>query len=540
MTTAHRLLAAALLAGALSPHARAGDEAPLALIVPADAEAFEGTGRATDLAGDLLAVGRLGHTPDGGEVGSGAVDLMRFDGSAWQLEQQLSAPDGQSSDYFGSAVALSPDGRRVVVGAYRHAVSGAAYVFRKEPGGWVFEQKLTPPTAIWDDHYGETVDMTNDLVLVGAPWREVGVHPNGGSVFAYRLSGGSWSLEADLDPGSLSDHGLYGTSLAVDDDGDTVVVGAPQATIFGINVGLVYVMQHDGGGSWSLAKTIKVNQLTSGVSPRFGASVAIDGERMVAGAPGDTNSGVGTTGSAFVFDEAGGEWALVQELLDTSGANGDAFGTALDLDGDRLVVSATLADVSDVNQGAAVRFVPAGGGSWQPDGRLEDGSLPAITYLGTTVDLDGDLCVMGAGSYSGPAGQSQGAVAVFDLLEPQWTWLGQGLAGAAGTPVLSPEGELAAGQPVVIELEQAAPSAAVVLVLGASSLGLPLKGGVLVPSPDVFVDGLASDGQGGLVLPATWPGGIPAGLEVFLQAWVVDGSGPVGFSASHGLRGLTS
>ncbi len=117
-----------------------------------------------------------------------------------------------------------------------------------------------------------------------------------------------------------------------------------------------------------------------------------------------------------------------------------------------------------------------------------------------------------------------------------WADQQQGLAGAAGLPELSGEGTLVPGSPVTLTLAEAAPSAATLLIVGATSLGLPFKGGTLVPDPDLLIGPLATDAEGVLSLSATWPSGLPSGAALFLQDWVVDASGPHGFAASNALK----
>jgi len=122
------------------------------------------------------------------------------------------------------------------------------------------------------------------------------------------------------------------------------------------------------------------------------------------------------------------------------------------------------------------------------------------------------------------------------------TWLldGQGLAGTGGkAPRLVGAGNLSAGSVVQLRLDRAAPLAAATLVVGFSALNAPFKGGVLVPSADVLIVGLATDGTGQLVMPATWPSGLPAGFSLWYQAWVSDALGPKGLAASNGLHSTT-
>jgi hypothetical protein len=119
-----------------------------------------------------------------------------------------------------------------------------------------------------------------------------------------------------------------------------------------------------------------------------------------------------------------------------------------------------------------------------------------------------------------------------------WADLGLGLAGSDGVPELSGAGTLAGGTPVIFTLEHALPASTTALVVGLAAAYAPFKGGTLVPSPDVLVLGLPT-GSGTLVLPGTWPSGLPSGLPLFFQNWIVDAAGPKGLAASNGLRGTT-
>ena len=119
--------------------------------------------------------------------------------------------------------------------------------------------------------------------------------------------------------------------------------------------------------------------------------------------------------------------------------------------------------------------------------------------------------------------------------KPIWVDLGDGLAGAAGEPRLSGSGQLVGDSEVELELSGAAASAPTTLVIGLAELHAPLKGGVLVPSVDLLVS-LVTSAAGDLTLTGTWPVGVPAGSQLYFQAWVQDAGGPKGFAASNGLR----
>jgi len=64
------------------------------------------------------------------------------------------------------------------------------------------------------------------------------------------------------------------------------------------------------------------------------------------------------------------------------------------------------------------------------------------------------------------------------------------------------------------------------------------KGGVLVPSPDlVFLH--TTDGFGEVDFGGPWPAGMPGGVIFYAQYWVVDATGPKGFTASNAVQGTS-
>ncbi len=124
------------------------------------------------------------------------------------------------------------------------------------------------------------------------------------------------------------------------------------------------------------------------------------------------------------------------------------------------------------------------------------------------------------------------------ITETQWIGLANGLPDDVfAGPLLRGEGVLLPNTPLTLSVERAAVSAPTTLVVGFGNISAPFKGGVLVPSPDLLIDGLSTDVNGELVLPAIWPAGIPSGFSVYLQAWSVDASGPKGLTATNGLSG---
>lgn len=105
---------------------------------------------------------------------------------------KLAPDDGDAGDLFGSSVALSMDGTTAIIGAYADddpngRLAGSAYVFEQSDGSWRQQAKLTPDDGDSKDVFGSSVAMTNDgtIAIIGARHDE---DPNGetsGSAYVF-------------------------------------------------------------------------------------------------------------------------------------------------------------------------------------------------------------------------------------------------------------------------------------------------------------------------------------------------------------------
>jgi hypothetical protein len=78
----------------------------------------------------------------------------------------------QSKTSFSYAAVVSGD--RAVVGIqWQDGFKGAAYVLRNESGTWVIEQRLSPDDLGRYDHFGSSVAVSDDIILIGAPWHDL-------------------------------------------------------------------------------------------------------------------------------------------------------------------------------------------------------------------------------------------------------------------------------------------------------------------------------------------------------------------------------
>lgn len=311
--------------------------------------------------GNTLAIGAPGE--DGGASGitpippadsgtlsnSGAVYVYRRNGASWQLQAYIKPPASRPEAQFGGAVALSADGATLAVGApqERSAATGidgnmvddcgttapencalsagAAHVFVRSGSTWSHQAYLKASNTDAGDEFGSALALSasGDDLLIGAP-REDSVSRYGsdnlaapeaqqnnesvdaGAAYLFRRTGAEWSQLVYLKAHNVLvnqrvDRGdLFGSAVAISNNGAIVVVGAPreggQATGIGGDGSLIQESADNGAVylydlSRNFFAYIK-ETYRDGIDPRrnnFGTAVGLsgDGFTLAIGAPGD-------------------------------------------------------------------------------------------------------------------------------------------------------------------------------------------------------------------------------------------------------------
>lgn len=264
------------------------------------------------------------------------------------------------------------------------------------------ESKLTAGDyAIEKDQFGFSVAVDDDTMVIGAPYNDDNTcaNPpqcNTGAVYLFKPEGGIWVQDETQPIVTASDAAngdQFGWSVAI--DGDRLAVGAPSKKEGSQGLGAVYLFRYD-GNTW--VPDENQNKLTSTVPSsveRFGFSLALEGDKLVVGAPGSE--------SAYVFDrQQDGKWlpANTPTLPDAR-----MFGLAVAIRNGRVVVGAP---------GSGLVFVLQGG-SWV--------QLPAqAPFLGCALALNGDTVAAGAPSSMHPFTSAEGAgsVYLFNLQGSTW------------------------------------------------------------------------------------------------------------------------
>ena len=175
-----------------------------------------GSGRRLDVSGDTLAMGEPQDASAG--TNTGAVDVFERSGTMWSPPQRLLASDPAAFRRFGESVDVSSD--LMIVGG-----SSAAYVFRKIGSAWTEEAKLTPADPNTSD-FGRDVAIDADFAMVGAPGDSTRV-VNGGALYVFERVSTSWQQVAKIAPAALKEGDKFGSSVAF--EANAMVVGKPGA-----------------------------------------------------------------------------------------------------------------------------------------------------------------------------------------------------------------------------------------------------------------------------------------------------------------------
>ena len=175
------------------------------------------------------------------------------------------------------------------------------------------------------------------------------------------------------------------------------------------------------GAAWSLQQKLTVLDMAAG--DNFGFSVAISGETIVVGAPGDDDTVAGAdAGSAYVFRRTSGVWSELGKLLAPDLAASDQFGWSVAAFGDTALVGARSGDSGVVDSGSAYVFLFDPAATTLPvfQAELNASDAAATDFFGASVAIDGDTAVVGAYGNDDAGGQS-GSAYVFVRAATVWS-----------------------------------------------------------------------------------------------------------------------
>ncbi len=395
----------ALNSGAVYVFTRSGGNwVQQAYVKASNAKASDQFGTSLALSGDgnTLVVGATGESSsatgvngnqsDTSMAGAGAVYVFTRSGTTWSQQAYVKASntgEKEDGDQFGYSVAISSDGNTLATGAV--AEKSAA-------------------TGINGDQSNKAAD--------GA-----------GAVYVFTRTGSTWAQQAYVKPWNTTARGaLFGYSVGLSGNGDTMAVGTYDEDR---GKGAVYVFTRT-GATWAQQNRLTASNAEGGDS--LGCSIAIsdDGNTVVAGAfdedsllrgiqppnegSNDAASDV-STGAAYVFVRTGTAWTQQAFIKATNTRLNDQFAWALALsrDGDTLAVGSHLEDSgatglngdqedASAEDSGAVYVYARSAAKWTPVAYVKASNVRASAEFGISLALNGDGKVLAVGAFKDSGG----------------------------------------------------------------------------------------------------------------------------------------
>jgi hypothetical protein len=312
---------------------------------------WSGFGASADVNDNFVVIGAPNAVSVDSEVRSGAVYIARKVNGVFQtgpvLTNEGALPGLPAGTYFGSAVALV--GNTLAVGApdwNNFPSRGSVWIYNYAGSGddWVSNQQLTPNVASGQDWeaFGFAVDATGDNLIVGIPYRSSNGRDYAGAIQIFRkdASGFYNSVYEANAPSAWPAFSYHGWTVSIGTDWAAASGGTGSVAIYRRNTTT---------GVWSQNTVITPSPAVSG----FGASVAIEGTRLVVGSPNENKV------YRYERNSLNGTWPLGGTM---TGAAGSAFGQSVSFKNGNVAIGAPGAKTGSSSfDTGAVYFTSFGG-----------------------------------------------------------------------------------------------------------------------------------------------------------------------------------
>ncbi len=297
---------------------------------------------------------------------------------------------------------------------------GAVYPLRIDP--FLQQAELTSSDGAMGDGFGEAVAVSGSTIVVGAPLHKVGSHETQGAAYVFQMPSAGWAnatQSAELIASDGQEGDRLGASVAI--SGNTIVAGAAPSK-YGPS-GAVYVFEMPSSGwAGTIFQTAKLTATDGHEGDGLGASVAISGNTIVAGAFRHAAT-KDWQGAVYVYTMPASGWANASQTAELTASNPeeyDQLGISVGIAGNTIVAGAYG---HNSYQGAVYIYeIPATG--WM--NATQSAELPvsndgAHAELGYSVAIQGATIVLGAPGRTIGVNEYQGALYVFEMPAAGWT-----------------------------------------------------------------------------------------------------------------------
>ena len=399
------------------------------------------------------ATGINGNQADNSAFSAGAVFVYARNGNRWAQQGYVKASNSGADDQFGFAIALSADGNTLAVSApFEDSAaagvngnqadnsvenSGAVYIFTRTGTSWSQQAYIKASnTGEKDegDQFGYSISLSGDgntlaVGVIGEDSSATGINgdqsdnkANGsGAAYVFTRTGGAWSQQAYVKSSMTRPNVLFGYSIGLSGNGDTLAVAEYDADR---GKGALHVLTRT-GGTWSHQARLQASNAENGDSLGYSLAISEDGNTIAAGAadedcmtPGVNPPGCdkdqpqdNSSGAAYVFVRSGTTWTQQAFIKASNPGKEDWFGVhiALSGDGNTLAVCAPNEDSAakgingkqddDSADGAGAVYVfIRTGTTWAQHAYLKGANTEQFDEIGSSAAFtrDGRMIAVGA------------------------------------------------------------------------------------------------------------------------------------------------
>lgn len=334
--------------------------------------------------------------------GFGVVYIYEYDGSDWQFKQTIESKTPTYDDFFGSSVAIKNN--VIAVGAYHDSIEntyGAVYLFEFIEGQWQQTQKIDSDEPDYESHFGVSVQLYDEWLFIGSSYDSVDGIGEIGRVHVYKRTGDDYVLMQKLQQPIPDNSSAFGVKIHIT-NGHLFVAATT------IDYGKVYVFSLE-NNQWLYKQTLEPQSPIRGYL--FGVSISQDNDLLAIGSP----QGIG---GVYLFELVNNSWEFKQEIIAGDRAQDDWFGASVKLFGDTLLVGSYRDDDMGFDSGSVYVFNKTED-NWVENNKLYPLPGTGSGRFGTNLELYNDSLLVSGYRQSDVAYRS-GAVTAFTFDNNTW------------------------------------------------------------------------------------------------------------------------
>jgi hypothetical protein len=390
---------------------------------------------------DSAASGFGSYTSTVSALPTTALSLINFENGFQSIfnpdESQKIIPTGAANaDFFGFSSAMTSNGNILAVSTpYKDpggiTDAGQVYIYRRNTiynTTWSFVTTLIASDFATLDYFGGRIAISDGVtspitLAVGSSGDNNSGGTDAGSVYIFTSTnnGGTWTEQTRLQASDATAGDVFGGSVALSSDGNTLAVGATGDDGAGTNAGSVYIFTRS-GSTWT--EQTKLGPL-GGLDDLVGYDVSLSSNGNIL-AIGSVAYGTTLAGYVRIYTRSGSTWSYQAQVRGSDSVLADHFGynISLNSDGTYLAVGADLDDNSIGTDAGSVYIFTRSGSTWTEQTRLQATSFTYYSSMqfGYKVKFNSDATILAVTAISGiSGGYGNGSVYIFTRSGSTWT-----------------------------------------------------------------------------------------------------------------------